>query len=100
MSYTLSINALQVLDCSPLSSVVVTVNWNYTLHDDGNVETINQTMELSNPDPNSFIPYDQLTQDTVKGWIVSGVDLLVLEQTLQSNLAARLAKPTQKPLPW
>ena len=100
MSYTLSINALQVIDRASLSNVVVTVNWNYTLNDGANVETINQTMELSDPDPNSFILYDQLNQDIVKGWITANVDLSLLEQTLQSNLAARLAEPTQKPLPW
>ena len=90
------------------SEVVLDCGWNC-----GGTETANNQTYTNNVygscsfvppqqgDPN-FIPYNQLTQDTVLGWVwASGVNQQSAEDTVNSNINL-LINPTQTqlPLPW
>ena len=52
-------------------------------------------------DPN-FVPYNQLTQQQVLGWVwASGVDQAATEAAVQTNLNNLINPPVvQNPLPW
>jgi len=84
---------------------VVTVMFNvsgtdgtYTANVDGNIQF---TPEQSEP---GFIPYDQLTQDEVIGWINSATDN---QANYYANIDCQINSmitppvvPTSQPLPW
>jgi hypothetical protein len=84
---------------------VVTVMFNvsgtdgtYTANVDGNIQF---TPEQSEP---GFIPYDQLTQDEVIGWINSATDNQAnyyanIDGQINSMITPPVV-PTSQPLPW
>ena len=48
----------------------------------------------------SFVPYEQLTQETVVGWVQEALGKDVVEALLQSQLDALKAPTQQSGLPW
>jgi len=65
---------------------------------DGGNETYN-----NNPDQQGFIPYDQLTQDIVLGWVWASMGddkKTALEAKLTAKVNAQLNPATASGLPW
>ena len=65
--------------------------------------SIYSTCSVPTPTPSStFVPYDQLTQDTVLGWIwANGVDKDATEAAVQSQINNQINPPiVTPPLPW
>lgn len=54
------------------------------------------------PDPNadSFIAYDNLTEATVIGWVQNAIDTTELESQLDTELAELTTPTTLEGLPW
>lgn len=53
------------------------------------------------PNPNDFIPYQDLTQSDVDGWLDSGLDVASIDLTLDSQMEQLINPPyTQLPLPF
>jgi hypothetical protein len=54
------------------------------------------------PDPNAsdFVPFEELTEDTVLGWIKGELDTDSIEATLASKLEEANAPKTASGLPW
>jgi len=55
------------------------------------------TYDPSSPD---FIPYDQLTQDEVLGWVWTQVDKDAIEAALAQNIYNQEHPTTASGLPW
>lgn len=56
----------------------------------------------NNPDEPGFIPYDQLTEAIVLGWVYTGLgdQKAVIEATLTAKVEAQLNPETAQGLPW
>ena len=64
--------------------------------------SIYSTCTLPPADPANFVPYSQLTQDQVLGWVwANGVDKDATEAALAQMIENQKNPPTiQPPLPW
>ena len=68
--YTWTFNPLEVtLSQDGLTNVVKTVHWRLTGEENGVSETVYGTEGMEDPLPGSFIPYDNLTLETVQNWV-------------------------------
>ena len=53
------------------------------------------------PDPATFKPYSELTQDEIVGWVKDKLDVAEVEATLDAGIENKKNPPiVQKPLPW
>ena len=56
---------------------------------------------FATPDPASFTPYDQVTEELVIGWIDAKVDMPAIDAALIANVEAQINPPVvELPLPW
>jgi hypothetical protein len=102
-TYTTTITAMYTVP-NP-TGYVVNVKFNvsgtdgtYTANIDGNIQF---TPEQNQPD---FVPYDQLTQDEVIGWINTATNN---QENYYANVQGQInsmitppVSPTSQPLPW
>jgi len=58
--------------------------------------------ESFTPDPNNpdFIPYDQLTEDDVLGWVWTEVDKAHVESKLEAQIEEQKTPQTTTGVPW
>jgi len=77
---------------------VTGIDGDYTAYIDGNIQFTPEQTEAG------FIPYDQLTQDEVIGWINSATDN---QANYYANIDGQInsmitppVSPTSQPLPW
>ena len=101
-TFTTTITAMYTLQ-QPDPNYVVNVLWKvtgvdgqYTAEIDGN------TQFDSSQAPESFIPYDQLTQATVIGWIPTSV-IENMQACVQGQIDSMITPPVSPestPLPW
>jgi hypothetical protein len=95
--------------------VVRLVNWKLTVQNDGENNTPPQIVYihgqnmLSLPDPNTFIPYINLTQEQILNWLFESLgdekhkfEQQAEGQVLQTliNYSPETMKIESKPLPW
>jgi len=89
-----------------LTDVVVTAAWrcNGTQTSGGKeyYGTCYGTASFTAPDPSQFVPYPNLTQDEVLGWVwASGVDKAAIEANVQQQINQAINPPIiTPPLPW
>ena len=58
-------------------------------------------LSVSAPDPSSFVPYDQLTEAMVEGWLNSGLPVDVIDASLAAQIEdQKNPKTISLPLPW
>lgn len=72
ITYELLIKNINIENRSNLSNVVVQIGWDYIgTNENGITGTCNgrTTLTPDNVDPSTFIPYEQLSEDTVKAWV-------------------------------
>ncbi|CAB5212723.1 hypothetical protein UFOVP188_46 [uncultured Caudovirales phage] len=78
---------------------VTTAHWRATAVDGEHSATVYGTCGWTAETPN--IPYDQLTQETVLGWIwTNGVDKEVIEANLASQIELQKHPVTKTGVPW
>jgi hypothetical protein len=94
------------LDCLPQSpegpDYVVTAHWRCTGTDDSYSSSVYSTCSFTVNSGNTFIPYEDLTQEIVLGWCwADGVDKDATEAAVQAGIDAQLDPPiVSPPLPW
>ena len=103
-TYTLKIIKLdvKVLD-NDLSDVVYIVHWRYTATSENELftSTTSGTANIPSPDPENFIPFEDLTQSQVEGWVESAVDLEKFRNILDSIILEKQSPATElKDVPW
>lgn len=58
------------------------------------------TTSYTQEEGSTFVPYEQLTQETVVGWVQEALGKEVVEASLQSQIDALKAPLQQSGLPW
>ena len=96
----MELNIVQ-LDRSLPDGVVVTCHWTALLTDgDYTASSYGaQGFNQKSPDDPDFIPYEELTEEVVKGWVLDkiGADI---EQGLVAQIDAQKNPTSAKGLPW
>jgi len=101
-----SVWQIEWMNTTPTSAdpaeAVITVGWRCNGTQDSYSASVYSTCSLPPADPARFIPYNQLTQDIVLGWIwANGVDKDATEAAVQSQIDNQINPPViQPPLPW
>lgn len=101
--------SISALDCRPkegdLANVVITAHWRCTGTQTANNKTysasVYSTCSFQQPG-NPFIPFEQLTEQQVLGWIwTNGVDKGVTEAAVQQQIDQQITPSViTPPLPW
>jgi hypothetical protein len=100
---------ISAMDCNvqegEMTNVVITVHWRFQgrqMHNDKQyfAETYGATT-VSQPNPESFTPFDQLTEEQVVGWLEAELDVAKMTEGLQANIDLQIT-PTNVVLtpPW
>jgi hypothetical protein len=98
---TATINwTIQQLDRKTADGFVVTVHYNVSATDGDYSASTYGTVGYSEQPGETFIPYDQLTQETVVGWVQESLGKDVVEASLQSQIDAQKNPVQASGLPW
>ena len=101
-TFTTTITAMYTLQ-QPDPNYVVNVLWTVTGVDGQYTASIGGNTQFdSSQAPESFIPYDQLTQATVVGWIPESA-ITSAQQCVQGQIDSMITPPVSPestPLPW
>ena len=82
---------------------VYTVHWTASLSEGSETAYTYGSIGLGDPDPASFVPYDQLTKEEVVNWVFAtlGVDRVVeIEESLYNQLQQKLHPTSAVGIPW
>lgn len=84
------------------AKAVLQVGWRCNGQDGDYSGSVYSTCTLPAADPASFVPYNQLTQDQVLGWIwANGVNQAATEAAVAQQIEMQKNPPTIQPkLPW
>jgi hypothetical protein len=99
-TFTTAINAMYTLD-TPDPGFVVNVLWTVTGVDGSNTASIDGNTQFTMQE-GTFIPYDQLTQATVIGWIPAE-QIASAQACVQGQIDSMInppVSPQNTPLPW
>lgn len=105
ITYTWAVTGMKVTRVADKPNYVVQTYWTKTGTDeDGNTGTFSGATPFApNPEQQDFIPYDQLTQDIVIGWI-QPIVVGSYEEHVDGVIAAQIADKrdpvVEEPLPW
>ena len=104
ITYEWNVTSMKVVDANNLENVVIQTYWTKTGTDeDGNSGMFSGAtpLPLSTVDPDNFVPYDQLTQEIVIGWIQDTVkDQTHVDEQIQKQINQKKNPVVEKPLPW
>ena len=89
---------IETLDRKTADGFVTTAHWRATAVDGEHSATVYSTCSWS--DDKVVIPYDQLTQETVLGWVWESVDKDATETNLAAQIEALKNPTTAKGVPW
>lgn len=84
MEYEFKIKYIDALnEVGDLTDVATKIGWGYYAKQDGSVvDYIEAETVLGQPDPNNYIPIDDITLDQMIAWVKTSVD----EEQLKSRL--------------
>jgi hypothetical protein len=97
---------ISALDCIPQTpegaDYVVTAHWSCNGTDGTYNSSVYSTCSFPVVQGTSFVPYNQLTEQTVLGWIwANGVDQAATEAAVQQQINNQRNPPViTPPLPW
>jgi len=86
------------LDRKTADGFVTTAHWQATAVDGEHTASIYSTCSWGDGTPT--IPYDQLTQETVLGWVWESVDKTATEATLTAYIEAKKNPVMAAGVPW
>lgn len=106
ITYTWTINSLETRDEGDYTDAVVQTRWTKTGTDEeGNSGSFNGATPFTaaNVPPGEFIPFDQLTEEIVLGWIkavVSDDPDEHVNQQIRQQIDRAKSPIVPRPLPW
>lgn len=85
-----------------LTDVVREVSWSRILTDNTYTVSCNGRSSVSEPDPTSFTPFNELTEQQVISWLYTVVDVTAIDASLNEQLIAAMQPPQEVvlPPPW
>jgi hypothetical protein len=86
------------LDSNTADGLVTTIHWTAVAVDGDFSASIVNTQQLERGD--SFVDYENLTQETVLGWLWSKVDKEVVEAALAAQIESQRNPVKATGLPW
>ena len=86
------------LDRNTSNGFVTTAHWQATAVDGEHTASIYSTASWADGTVN--IAYDQLTPETVLGWVWESVDKTAIEAALAANISLQKAPVTASGTPW
>ena len=104
-TYVWTIDAMYTVQ-QPDPNYVVNVLWTLTGDQNGTVASIGGNTQFDSQQSSPFIPYDQLTQDIVIGWVQAALGpdgIANYEANVQGQINSILnppVSPQNTPLPW
>lgn len=78
---------------------VVTVHWRYSLTEDVFFAETYSVLSFTQ-ESEEFIPFDEITEADVIGWLESSMDMEEMQESLQSQIERQKNPPILKGLPW
>lgn len=102
MTTTITWNIIQ-LDRIAADGGVIVAYWTATAVDDDYTASAYGSATFPAPDPDApgFIPYEDLTEDDVLGWVwADGVDKDATEEALAANIEAQKNPVVVSGVPW
>lgn len=99
--YTQKIFSIEVIpNDGNLENVVIRVQWEYRARNGANAAWTVHTTELDSiADIENFVPFSELTEELVLGWITAKENMVALNQALDTNLQAEIEKQSQAKIP-
>ena len=96
---------IQQLERQVNDGLVITVHWDAIKSADGHTARVYGSYALPAKDPSdsSFIPFDQLTEDVVLGWLEAAMGeetVAQLEASLDSQLDSLINPVVDSGIPW
>jgi hypothetical protein len=104
-NYTWAVTAMYTLQ-QPDPNYVVNVQWTLTGVDGQNTASIDGNTQFDSNQSGTFIPYNQLTEAIVLGWVQSNLGetgISNFEANIQAQIDAQInppVAPQNTPLPW
>jgi hypothetical protein len=91
-----------IVDMDRLTSdnFVVTVHYNVSATDGTYSASTYGTITYQEQPGETFVPYDQLTEEIVVGWVKESLGEATVEASLQSQIDAQINPVQQSGLPW
>jgi hypothetical protein len=91
-----------IVDMDRLTSdnFVVTVHYNVSATDGTYSASTYGTITYQEQPGETFVPYDQLTEEIVVGWVKESLGEATVEASLQSQIEAQINPVQQSGLPW
>jgi hypothetical protein len=85
---------------------VINVHWRYSITDTGQAgkdyyaDTYGVASYTQDTEAESYIPYEDLTEGIVIGWVKESIDLEAIEKSLEDQIEAQKNPPILQGLPW
>lgn len=103
ITYNLEIVSLEVYPhTGSYDNVVYNVFSRYWAENENGVKDIRPLLTAVEMPQDNFIPYEQLTNEVVSGWVVNATDIPALQLELSASIAERSKPATSEilPVPW
>ena len=96
-TYQFKINAVDVhTQVEDLEKVIYSVHWSYVAENENGVTAeIMGVKSVSEPNPDSFTPFDQLVQADIISWIEPSFQLSEMQSALDTQIAEKVAPSKQ-----
>ena len=82
-----------------LTDVVYDVEWTLTATEGSDMVTLNGATQIAPPSTSNFTPFNSLTNDIVKGWIINSDPFLYHKYTCCNNILDQRVV-ADKSVPW
>jgi hypothetical protein len=105
ITYTWAVTQMSTTRVGDLPNYVVQAAWTKTGTNEDGITGVFTGVTPFTPDPEQadFIPYDQLTEAVVLGWIQSSIGGLMAEsmdKAIANQIAEKIDPIVNPPLPW
>jgi len=86
---------INAVDCyttkDGLENVAYNVHWSYFLTEGEHSVSMIGVQSIGEPNADNFLPFEQLTEEIVVGWIEAAMDVEKMKENLQNQLADKIA---------
>lgn len=104
ITYEWKVTSMKVTDTDLLENVVIQTYWTKTGTDElGNEGVFSGAtpIKVSSIDPDTFVPYENLTQEIVIGWVQEEVKgQKHIDEQILKQINIKRNPVVEKPLPW
>lgn len=96
MNYTWIISAMDVkLSEGELKNVVTNIHWRYKATEGEYSAEVYGTCPVSEPTPEAFVSYEDLTKEEVEAWLEASLDVESLKEGLDAQIESQKTPATE-----